>query len=75
MTLYEGIKGNEYEVQELKLPETTARRFEAIGIFEGTKILILNKKRAGALIIKARGARWAIGKEHASGIMVRECAK
>lgn len=72
MTLYEGRTGREYEVEALELPEAVTRRFEALGIFEGTKVFVLNKKKAGALIIKARGARWAIGKENAKGILVKE---
>lgn len=72
MTLCEGNIGKEYMVEKLTLPETITRRFEALGIFPGTRIRILNKKRAGALIIKARGARWAVGRENAAGIFVRE---
>lgn len=71
MTLYEGRTGEEYEVEALRLPEAVTRRFEALGIFEGTKVLVLNKKKDGALIIKARGARWAVGKENAKGILVK----
>lgn len=72
MTLYEGKTGQEYTVESLCLAEAVTRRFEAIGIFEGTKIMVLNKKRAGAMIIRARGARWAIGRENAEGIFVRK---
>lgn len=72
MTLYEGKTGQEYTVENLCLAEAVTRRFEAIGIFEGTKIKILNKKQAGAMIIRARGARWAIGRENAEGIFVKE---
>ena len=48
------------------------RRLEALGIFAGTRIEILNKKKNGAVIIKARGARWALGKEFAKGIQIEE---
>lgn len=72
MRLYDGEKGKEYVVEKLCLPEDVTRRMEAIGIFEGTKLLILNKKHSGAMIIRARGARWALGKTNAEGIHVRE---
>ena len=72
MTLYEGQTGKNYEVTGLKLSDPVMRRLEALGIFEGTKIHILNNKKKGAVIIKARGARWALGGEMAQGIEVKE---
>jgi len=71
-TVFEGDMGRAYEVSGILLPEDITRRLESLGIFEGTKLQILNKKKNGAVIIKARGARWAIGKEFAKGIRVRE---
>lgn len=72
MTVFEGTAGNVYVVTGLALAEDIMRRLEALGIFEGTKIEILNKKKDGAVIIKARGARWALGKEFAKGIQIEE---
>lgn len=72
MNLYEGKPGKSYTVEALHLPLPATRRFEAIGIFEGTRIFVLNRKKTGAMMIRARGTRWAIGKEHAEGIAVKE---
>ncbi|MGI6019784.1 MAG: FeoA family protein [Marvinbryantia sp.] len=72
MTVFEGTIEKKYIVTGLALAEDIMRRLEALGIFEGTRIEILNKKKNGAVIIKARGARWAIGKEFAKGIKIEE---
>lgn len=72
MTVFDGIPEKNYEVIGLCLAEDITRRLEALGIFEGTRIEILNKKKNGAVIIKARGARWALGKEFAQGIQIEE---
>ena len=48
------------------------RRLEALGILEGTRVHVLNRKRNGATIIKVRGSRWALGNDIAQGIEVEE---
>lgn len=72
MTLLEGEISKDYIVAGMQLPDTVMRRLEALGIFEGTRVRILGKKRQGALIIKVRGTRWALGREMAQGIQVEE---
>lgn len=72
MTLLEGKIGQEYQVTGLDLEENIMRRLESLGIFEGTRIRILNKKKEGAVIIKVRGTRWALGREMADGISAKE---
>lgn len=72
MTVLDSILGKTYEVTDISLADDITRRLESLGIFSGTRVDILNKKRNGAVIIKARGARWALGKDFARGIMVRE---
>ena len=52
--------------------EKIQRRLEALGILEGTKVVVLNRKRNGSTIIKVRGSRWALGNEIAEGIEVEE---
>ena len=34
---------------------------EALGLIEGTTVTVLRKKRRGAMIIKVRGTRFAVG--------------
>lgn len=71
MELLNGTKGSTYEILDLKVSDHIAHRLQAIGILEGTKVQILNKKKKGAIIIKVRGSRWAIGAGIARGMIVR----
>lgn len=57
-------------VKEIKLETLIQRRLEALGMTVGAKIQIMRKKRNGALIMKLRGTRFALGKEIAEGIIV-----
>ena len=61
MTLKEGTAGAQYIVKGLDLPVELERRLEALGLIEGSTISILRKKRRGAMIIKVRGTRFAVG--------------
>ena len=61
MTLQEGNAGSRYIVEKLELPVTLERRLEALGLIEGRFISILRKKRHGAMVIKVRGTRFAVG--------------
>ncbi|MEE0751308.1 FeoA family protein [Frisingicoccus sp.] len=74
MTLSEGIPGKKYEVIAVNVNEKVGRRLEALGLIHGTKAEVLNKKRNGTLIFKARGTRLAIGREISEGITVKEAA-
>ncbi len=73
MTLYEGKIGSAYIVKGIYLKQNSiVRRLEALGLNEMTKLQIQNSKRRGALIIKVRGTRLAVGKQIAQGIEVEE---
>ena len=72
MTLLEGIPGSEYIVESMDVNEKVGRRLEALGLIHGTKLEVLNRKKNGTMIFKARGTRLAIGKEISAGIFVRE---
>ena len=61
MTLQEGNAGSRYIVEKLELPVTLERRLGALGLIEGSFISILRKKRHGAMVIKVRGTRFAVG--------------
>ncbi len=60
------------EVTGLDLP--IERRLEALGLTEGTSITVLNKKNKGAVIVKVRGTRFAVGNNIAAGIRIEEVA-
>ena len=72
MTLHEGVPGSIYVVESMELNEKVGRRLEALGLIHGTKLEVLNRKKNGTLIFKARGTRLAIGKEISAGIFVKE---
>lgn len=72
MTLYEAQKNQEYIIAGLFVEEAVTRRLQALGLNDGTKIQVLNKKKRGALIIQVRGTRLALGKHLSSNIEIRE---
>ena len=61
-----------YRITSVQEQEKIQRRLEALGILEGTKVVVLNRKNNGSTIIKVRGTRWALGNEIADGIEVEE---
>lgn len=61
MTLQEGKAGSRYLVEKLELPVGLERRLEALGLIEGSMVSVLRKKHRGAMIIKVRGTRFAVG--------------
>lgn len=72
MTLSEGVPGKTYRVECIRLNEKAGRRLEALGLIHGTRVEVLNKKKRGAMIFRARGTRLAVGKEISMGIYVKE---
>ncbi len=72
MTLFEAKKGTSYVVKGLFVEEAVTRRLQALGLNDGTALTVQNRKKAGALIVKVRGTRLALGKHISSGIEVEE---
>lgn len=72
MKLYEGQKGSTLEVVHMDLPVQTERRLEVLGMLEGTRITVVNRKKKGAMIIKIRGTRFAVGQNITEHIEVKE---
>ena len=72
MSLFEGTRGKKYEIKGLYVEEGITRRLQALGLNDGTVITVLNRKQNGALIIKVRGTRLALGKHISCGIEVEE---
>ncbi|HIV24914.1 MAG TPA: FeoA domain-containing protein [Candidatus Scatomonas pullistercoris] len=72
MRLYEGEIGKTYEVEDMHMPLETERRMEALGMTRKTSVTVMNKKRRGAMVIKLRGTRFALGEEILKSIQVRE---
>jgi len=74
MSLKDAKVGGIYQVVGMQAEKKTMRRLEALGILEGTRMEVLNRKRNGTAIIKVRGTRWAFGSDIAAGIKVEEYA-
>ena len=72
ITLWNAEKDKSYTVESILLENLIARRLEALGINEGTVIKVLTKKKSGAMVVKVRGTRLALGKAITSVIEVRE---
>lgn len=70
MTILEGTVRENYIVTDIRMEENITRRLEALGINSGTHLRLMNRKKNGAVIIKVRGTRWAVGKDIAVGIEV-----
>lgn len=75
MSLFEGMKGKNYEIKGLHVEEEITRRLQALGLNDGTVVEVLRRKRNGALIIRVRGTRLAIGKHISQGIEVCDKAQ
>jgi len=71
MKLIEGEVQKSYMVEDICLPLQTRRRLESLGMTEGMQVEIINKKKRGAVIIRMRGTRFAIGRQIASQIQVK----
>lgn len=71
MKLIEGEIHKSYVVEDICLPLQTRRRLESLGMTEGMKVEVINKKKRGAVIIRMRGTRFAIGRQIASQIQVK----
>lgn len=72
MNVSQAQKGRTYLVKKVNLEGNIERRLEMLGMTDQVKLMILNKKNQGAVIIKVRGTRFAIGKEIADAIEIEE---
>nr|WP_180994550.1 FeoA domain-containing protein [Clostridium sp. chh4-2] len=73
--LYEGEIGRPYIVQSIIVEDKITRRLEALGVNEQTKIIMMNKKGSGTVIIKVRGTRLALGRRISEGIEIKEASE
>lgn len=75
MRLKEGKNNHTYQVREIDIELNLERRLEALGLTTGSKITILNNDKKGAVTVRFRGTRFAIGKRIADHITVEEAAQ
>ena len=72
MNVSQAQKGRTYLVKKVNLEGNIERRLEMLGMTDQVKLMVLNKKNQGDVIIKVRGTRFAIGKEIADAIEIEE---
>ena len=70
MLLWRGEKGRKYVILDIYLNKNILKRLEVMGVTYGTEIMVLNKKHDGAVIIKVRGIRMALGSTISAGIQI-----
>ncbi len=72
MTLKQGKNNGIYQVLSIHTELRLERRLEALGLTEGTCITILNNDKKGSLTARFRGTRFALGRQIADNIEVKE---
>ena len=72
MTLKMGKNQHTYIVRSIQLELSLERRLESLGLTEGAPITILNNDKNGAMTVRFRGTRFALGKRIADHIEVEE---
>ena len=69
MTLNFGRANETYRVEALDLPPKVAKRLEALGMVR--EVEVMRVKPRGAMIVKVRGTRFAIGQGISSHIHIK----
>lgn len=72
MTLKQGKNYTAYQVISIDTPLGLERRLQALGLTDGTRITVLNNDKKGALTVRFRGTRFALGRRIAEHIEVEE---
>lgn len=72
MKLKEGRNHHTYVVEKIRIELNLERRLEALGLTDGAKITVLNNDKKGAMTVRFRGTRFALGRRIAENILVRE---
>ncbi len=72
MTLKEGRNKGSYEVMDILVEHDLERRVEALGLTAGTTVTVLNNVKKGAMTVKFRGTRFAMGRHIADNVIVKE---
>ena len=72
MTLKMGKNQHTYIVRSIQLELSLESRLESLGLTEGALITILNNDKKGAMTVRFRGTRFALGKRIADHIEVEE---
>lgn len=71
MTLSQTQIGESVCIDKMNLNQDQVRRLRSLGMMEGTKVKVLQKKRSGTLVVDVRGTRFAIGYQMGDEIGVK----
>ncbi len=72
MLLQDAQKGKTYVVESFHLPQVLERRLESLGMTRQSPVSVINRKGKGILIVKIRGARFALGENITASIAVQD---
>ena len=75
MRLKEGSDHHFYELEDKHMETGLDLRMGALGLTKGTRVEILNNQKEGAVIVKFRGTRFALGRKIADRILIREAVQ
>ena len=64
--------GKTYVVESDHLPQVLARRLEALGMTRQSPVSVINRNGKGILMVKIRGARFALGENITASIAVQD---
>lgn len=70
MKLSECVINKQYTIDKIEIDNITKTRLQVLGILKKTRVVILNKRINGSIIIKVRGTRIGIDKEISNSIIV-----
>ena len=56
----------------IRVEHDLERRLEALGLTAGTTVTVLNNDKKGAMTVKFRGTRFAMGRHIADNVIVKE---
>lgn len=72
MTLKQGKNHTTYQVISIDIELKLERRLQALGLTDGARITVLNNDKKGAVTVRFRGTRFALGKRIADHIQIKE---
>lgn len=72
MILFDAETNKQYTIEGLFVEEAITRRLQALGMNDGTVVTVLSRKKRGAMIVRVRGTRLALGRHISAGIEVKE---
>lgn len=75
MLLKDVQAGEACVVEQIELPFQIERRLQALGMTRQTEITVLGRKGKGILIVRLRGARFALGYQITRSITVRKAGE